>query len=251
MLAALTGTGLSAAAGLNAFIPLVIVGVLARWTELIKLPDGLDWLASWPAIIISLVLLLAELVLDKIPGVDHVNDVIQTAVRPLVGSVIFAATAAADVVENSQFWQDHSWLGYTLGAIVALVVHTAKAASRTAVNAATGGTGSPVASFAEDATAVSMSFAAILLPWLVLLFIFGMVFAVYRIVTTGRRRRRRKAERQAQGRAARRKLSLWPAERKNKLLDRFRLKTDDLDGPRNFRTRRGLARTTTMNLSDS
>ncbi len=162
MLAALTGAGLSAAAGLNAFIPLVIVGTLARFTSLIELPPGLTWLASWPAIIVSLLLLLVELVLDKIPGVDHVNDVIQSAVRPVVGAVIFAATAAADVVESSQFWKDHEWLGYVIGAIMSFAVHLGKATSRTAINAATAGTGSPVASFTEDAVAVGLSFSAIL-----------------------------------------------------------------------------------------
>lgn len=203
MLAALTGTGLSAAAGLNAFIPLVIVGTLARFTSLIELPSSLSWLASWPAIIISLVLLLVEVVLDKIPGVDHVNDIIQTAVRPVVGAVIFTATSSADVVESSEFWQDHQWLGYIAGAIMASVVHVGKATSRTAINAASAGTGSPIASFAEDAVAVGLSFSAILFPWLVVLALLAMGAAVYRIVTTGRRRRQRKAAEQAERRARR------------------------------------------------
>lgn len=203
MLAALTGAGLSAAAGLNAFIPLLIVGVLSRFTDIIVLPAGLTWLESWPAIIVSGLLLLAEVIFDKIPGVDHVNDLIQTLVRPVVGSVIFAATAAADIVESSQFWQDNPWLGYVLGAIVAGSVHVGKATSRTAINAATAGTGSPVASFAEDAVAVGLSFSAILIPWLVALFFVGMGFAVYRIVTIGRRRRRRKAAAQLEARERR------------------------------------------------
>jgi uncharacterized membrane protein len=203
MLAALTGAGLSAAAGLNAYIPLVIVGTLARFTDLIELPHGLTWLSSWPSIIIFSVLLLVEIVLDKIPGVDHVNDIIQTAVRPVVGAVIFAATAAADVVESSQFWKDNEWLGYVLGAIMASIVHIGKATSRTAINAATAGVGSPVASVAEDGVAVGLSFSAILVPWLVALILLAMGAAVYRIVTTGRRRRERKAAEQAEDRAAR------------------------------------------------
>ena len=203
MLAALTGAGLSAAAGLNAYIPLVIVGTLARFTSLIELPHGLTWLASWPSIIIFSVLLLVEIVLDKIPGVDHVNDIIQTAVRPVVGAVVFAATAAADVVESSEFWQNNEWLGYVLGAIMASIVHIGKATSRTAINAATAGVGSPVASFAEDGVSVGLSFSAILIPWFVAIILLAMGAAVYRIVTTGRRRRQRKAAAQAETRAAR------------------------------------------------
>jgi len=208
MLSALTGTGLSAAAGLNAFIPLVIVGLLGRFTELIELPQHLAWLTSWPAIIIASALLLSEVVLDKIPGVDHVNDVLQTGVRPVVGGVIFSATAAADAVQTSEFWQNNPWLGALLGAIIAGLVHTGKAVSRPAINAFTGGAGSPVASFSEDAVAVGLSFSAILVPFLVIFFLLGMAFAVYRIVTIGRRRRERKAARAAQRREEREKQGL-------------------------------------------
>lgn len=203
MLAALTGAGLSAAAGLNAFIPLVLVGVFARFTEFIQLPEHLEWLQSWPAIIISLALLVAELILDKIPGVDHVNDLIQTMVRPLVGGVIFAATAASTVVDQSNFWQENPLIAGLVGAAVALTTHVSKAASRPAINASTGGTGAPLASFAEDAIAVALCLIAIFVPILVIgVFIF-IGIAVYRIVTTGRRRRRHREMRQAEERLER------------------------------------------------
>ncbi|MFW2513817.1 DUF4126 domain-containing protein [Demequina sp. SO4-13] len=203
MLAALTGAGLSAAAGLNAFIPLVLVGVFARFTEFIQLPAHLEWLQSWPAIIISLGLLVAELIIDKIPGVDHVNDLIQTAVRPVVGGIIFAATAASTVVDESNFWQDNPLIAGVVGAIIALLTHVAKAASRPAVNASTGGTGAPLASFAEDAISVALVLIAIFVPVLVVFVFLFMGIAVYRIVTTGRRRRRHREMRQAEERLER------------------------------------------------
>lgn len=190
MLAGLTGAGLSAAAGLNAFIPLVIVALAARFTDFIDLPDNLMWLQSWPTIIISVVLLLAELVLDKIPGVDHINDLIQSAVRPLVGGVIFAATSAAAEIDATAFWSDNPLIAGVIGAIVAGIVHMGKSAARPAVNAATGGTGAPVASFAEDATSVGLSFLAIFIPVLVFFVFLGMGVVLYFILTTGRRRRR-------------------------------------------------------------
>ena len=46
VLEALTGTGLAASAGLNAYIPLVIMGVLARYTDSIGLPNGWQWLSN-------------------------------------------------------------------------------------------------------------------------------------------------------------------------------------------------------------
>ena len=203
MIAALTGAGLSAAAGLNAFIPLVLVGVFARFTTFIDLPENLMWLQEWPTIIIALLLLASELVLDKIPGVDNVNDLIQTAVRPLVGGVIFAASASAAELDAGQFWTDNPMIAGIAGAVIALVVHTGKATSRPAVNASTGGTGAPLASFAEDATSVALSLLAIFAPILVAVVIFGLGVAFYYIITSGRRRRRNREILQAQERLER------------------------------------------------
>lgn len=202
MIAGLTGAGIAAAAGLNAFIPLVIVGIFARFTEFIELPDQLLWLQSWPCIIIAIILLGLELVLDKIPGVDHVNDLLQSIIRPLVGGVLFAATAATVGGEGS-FWAEQPLISGVLGAIIAAAVHTGKAAARPAVNASTGGTGAPLASFAEDATAVALTLISIFMPVLVVFILIAMGFAFYRVVTTGRRRRRRRLELEAEGRAER------------------------------------------------
>ena len=84
--------GLSASAGLNAYIPLLVVGVLAHYTNLIKLNSPWDTLAS-PWILIMLgILLIIEMLADKIPAVNHINDLIQTFVRPVAGAVAFAAS---------------------------------------------------------------------------------------------------------------------------------------------------------------
>ena len=203
MFAALTGAGMAAAAGLNAFIPVVIVGLFARFTDFIVLPEQLEWLQSWPCIIIALALLATELVLDKIPGVDHINDLLQSLVRPVVGGIMFAATAASQVIDQSEFWQDNPLVGGLIGAVIAAGVHTAKSASRPSVNAATAGTGAPLASFAEDAAAVALSLIAIFVPVLVIVVLVAMAFVFYRVVTTGRRRRRRRALLEAEERAER------------------------------------------------
>ena len=94
MIAALTGMGLSAAAGLNAYIPFLLVALLARFTDVITLPVGLTWIESGWAIAVGVVLLLAELVLDKVPAVDTVNDAIQSFIRPSMGGLMTAATTA-------------------------------------------------------------------------------------------------------------------------------------------------------------
>ena len=101
MIAALTGMGLSAAAGLNAYIPFLIVALVAKFTDVITLPATYAWIESWWAIGIGSLLLLSEVVLDKIPAVDTVNDAVQTFIRPAMGGLIFAATAAAEEVDQS------------------------------------------------------------------------------------------------------------------------------------------------------
>ena len=101
MIAALTGTGLAAAAGLNAYIPFLLVALLSRFTDVIDLPAQYAWIESNWAIAMSAVSLLSEMVLDKIAIVDHLNDLVATLIRPTVGGLIFAATTAAEQVDES------------------------------------------------------------------------------------------------------------------------------------------------------
>jgi hypothetical protein len=82
VLEALTGTGLAASAGLNAYIPLLSVGLLTRYTDAISLPSEWQWLENPWVLSILGILLTIEFIADKIPAVDHVNDVLQTVVRP-------------------------------------------------------------------------------------------------------------------------------------------------------------------------
>ena len=194
MLASLTGLGLSAAAGLNAYIPLLLVGVLARFTDVITLPEPYRWIQSGWALAVVSVLLAAELVLDKIAVVDHVNDAIQTLVRPTVGGVIFAATTAAAAQADSSTWmQQHPWVGVLLGVVVAGLVHATKATARPLVNVGTVGTGTPVVSAAEDAASLGMSLVAIFLPILVVVVLLLLGWAAFTLVRRARARRRRRS----------------------------------------------------------
>ena len=193
MLASLTGLGLSAAAGLNAYIPLLLVGVLARFTDVITLPEPYRWIQSGWALAVFSVLLLAEVVLDKVAVVDHVNDAVQTLVRPTVGGVIFAASTAASQADSSTWMREHPWVGVLLGVAVAGVVHATKATARPLVNATTVGTGTPVVSAAEDVAALGMSLVAIFLPVLVVVVLVLVGWAAWGLVRRARARRRRRS----------------------------------------------------------
>jgi hypothetical protein len=192
VLEALTGTGLAASAGLNAYIPLVLMGLLSRYTDVINLPTGWQWLSNGWVLVILLVLLTVEVVADKVPVVDHVNDVVQTVVRPTAGGLAFGAGSSsqtATVTDPGQFFASHQWVPIAAGVLIALSVHGIKAVARPVVNASTAGFGAPVASTAEDATSVVMSLVAILLPVLVLVFVVLLaVLAGWLVRRRGRRR---------------------------------------------------------------
>ncbi|MFC4109109.1 DUF4126 domain-containing protein [Micromonospora zhanjiangensis] len=197
MLEVLTGTGLAASAGLNAYIPLLVMGLLGRYTDLLHLPAGSQWLSNGWVLLILAVLLVVEVVADKVPVVDHVNDMVQTVVRPTAGGLAFGAGSGSDTVTVSdpgQFFTSHQWVPVVAGIVLAFGVHGVKAAARPVINATTAGIGAPVASTVEDVTSVLMSLVAILLPVLVLAFLLGMVWFTFWFV---RRRKDRRRERQA------------------------------------------------------
>jgi Domain of unknown function (DUF4126) len=168
VLAALTGMGLSAAAGLNAYIPFLVVALGARLTDVVVLPAGWEWMESNWAIGIGVALLLTEIVLDKVPAVDTVNDTIQTFIRPSMGGMIFAATTAAAEVDSSTWMQENPWVSVVLGVVISGLVHGGKMAARPVINGATAGVGAPVVSTVEDVSSVGLSFLALLAPVLAL-----------------------------------------------------------------------------------
>lgn len=190
MLAALTGTGLSAAAGLNAYIPFLIVAVIARFTEFLNLPAQFAWIESNWAIGAAAVLLLGEVVFDKIPVVDHINDAVGTFIRPATGGLIFAATQAADDLEaGSSFMQDNPWIGVVLGIVTAGIVHTGKAVARPVVNVSTLGVGAPLVSTAEDTASLGLSLVAIFFPIIVIFLLLLLLWGGLVLWRKGRRRR--------------------------------------------------------------
>lgn len=195
MLELLTGLGLSASAGLNAWIPLLVVGLLARYTDLLTLPPSWEWLSNGWVVSIVAVLLGVEIIADKIPVVDSANDVLQTVIRPASGGLVFGAGSSSETVtvtDPGELFADRGWVPIAIGVLVALVVHGMKALARPVLNTMTAGVGAPVVSTAEDTTSVLMSLTAILLPILVIGFVVGLVAIWW---WTLRRRRARRAAR--------------------------------------------------------
>jgi hypothetical protein len=191
----MTGFGLATAAGLNAYIPLLAMGLLSRFTDLIALPHGWSWLENGWVIAIVAILLVVEIVADKVPALDSVNDVVQTFVRPTAGGIVFGSGTAAQtaaVTDPGEFARTGQWVPIAIGVVTALVVHLTKTTVRPAANVATAGFAAPVLSTIEDITSVALVFIAILIPVLVLVVLIALGWAA---VVLWRRRRRRKAAR--------------------------------------------------------
>jgi hypothetical protein len=179
-----TGLGLAVAAGLNAFIPLLVAGLLVRF-DLYSFGEPYDMLGSTPALVILVVLLVVEILADKVPAVDSVNDAIQTFIRPASGAVLFAAAASG----VGQDWAQA--LALILGLVTAAGVHATKATARPVINVATAGVGGPVVSTVEDGVSAGLALTALLAPLVAALILLGLAFGVVWLL------RRRRATRRA------------------------------------------------------
>jgi hypothetical protein len=179
----LTGLGLALPAGLNAYIPLLAVALADRYTGLIQLSAPYDTLSS-PAVIVLLAVLLGiELLADKIPLVDHVNDLIQSAIRPAAGAILLmASTEAVDSINPV--------VAMLLGLLVSGSIHTAKTTFRPIVTATTGGLGNPIVSASEDGAAIALSLVALVAPVLVA-FVLGALVVLALLFIRRRRHRHR------------------------------------------------------------
>lgn len=176
--------GLSGSAGLNAYIPLLIVSLAGRFPlndPLIELAQPYDALSSWWAIGVLVVLLLIEMFVDKVPAVDSVNDVIQTVIRPTAGAILFAANAEV-ITDISPV------ITIIAGLLLAGSVHVTKGVIRPVVTTTTAGTGNWVVSIIEDIIAFFVSVLSVLIPILALLVTIFFLFIGFRWL----RRRRQK-----------------------------------------------------------
>lgn len=194
MVELLTGTGLALSAGLNAYIPMLTLGMLATFTDLVTLPPSWQWLEEPWVLVILGVLFLVEIVADKIPAVDHLNDIVQTIVRPTSGGLVFVAGSGAQtpaITDPAAFFTSPGALPVILGVGLALLAHLVKATARPVVNLSTAGTGAPVMSVVEDITSTTLSILAILVPIFVIVFIVALVAVGVGAARQRRRHRRR------------------------------------------------------------
>ena len=174
--------GLSGAAGLNAWIPLLATALLARW-GVIDLAEPYANQSSTPALIALGAALVLDFVGDKVPVVDSVLHAIGTVVHPLAGAVLFAGQTglATDIPPV---------LAWLAGAAVSGTLHGGRAAVRPASTATTAGTANPLLSAAEDLVSGALTALAIVAPAVAFVLVLGLLGAVVVVVRTVLLRRR-------------------------------------------------------------
>ena len=180
--AILTGIGLAAPAGLNAYVPLLVLALADRATTYVNLSTPYDALSSNVGIAIIVVLLTIEIAVDKVPGLDHANDIVQSFVRPAAGAIVALASTSGLVTVNPAVM-------VLLGLVLAGSVNAVKVTTRPVVTVGTGGILNPFVSIGEDVLATFASLAAIFVPALVLVFL--AIFAVSSILLLRRLRQSR------------------------------------------------------------
>lgn len=158
VVALLSGLGLASSSGLNAYLPLLILALTDRISDSFDLPGPYDAISSNAGIIVILLVMVVELVADKIPPIDHYNDLLHTPVRMVAGAICFMAVAA----ESDRL---NVWVAGVLGLALAGAVSYWKLKQRPAVTAATNGIGNPIVSLVEDIGVILVAVVAMVFPW--------------------------------------------------------------------------------------
>lgn len=172
----LSAFGLSTAAGLNAYLPLLTVGLLARYTSLITLSEPYNLLSNPIVLIVIGVLAVLDFVGDKIPAVDHALHTVGLIIAPIAGAIVFMSA-------NSDAGSVSPLLAAICGIIVAGATHGARTTVRPLATVSTAGFANPVISLAEDVTSLGLSVLAIViapLAFLLVLLFALLLFWLYR-----------------------------------------------------------------------
>jgi uncharacterized membrane protein len=179
------GAGLGVLSGLRAFLPLALVGLIAR-TGVFGGAMDLDgtnfaFLESTWAIGIFALIALFEMAADKVPLLDSAQDLVATPLRVLAGAVLFGA-AMADEQTAAMI------AGMVGGGLISGAAHAVKGVIRPGATIATGGTVNPFLSLFED---LATALGTVLLALLPLLGILMLVFLLLLVFRLSRRRRRK------------------------------------------------------------
>lgn len=166
------GISLAACAGLRAFLPLLVMGILVR-TGYLGVNESFHWMGATPTLIVFGVATLVEILGDKFPSVDHFLDSAGVVVKPMAGTILFSTV----IIKMDPMLA--VVLGIIAGGTVAEVIHVKKAALRVGSSTVTAGFANPILSFMEDITAALGISLSVLFPILAVFLVILVIIAGY------------------------------------------------------------------------
>jgi hypothetical protein len=166
--------GLALASGLNTYLPLFLLALLARYTHAVTLSPRFHWLVSNEALLILGALALLEILAEKFPVVDHVWDFVHTALRPVAGALAAGATMPGDSTSALVF-------ALLTGGTLATAAHSTKSGIRLMSTSKSFGVANPLISLGEDLTVVAGTLLSVYAPWVMLgvVLLFVLLFALF------------------------------------------------------------------------
>jgi hypothetical protein len=148
---------ISFAAGLNVYLTVAVLGLLARF-HVLQLPPGISVLDHTWVIAVAIAMSVIEAVADKIPYFDLVWNALHTFIRiPAAALLAYQASSSLSPGEHA--------LVTVAAAAIATVSHTAKTSARVAVSASPEPVSNAVLSTGEDVAAAGITWLATVHPF--------------------------------------------------------------------------------------
>ena len=174
-----SASGLAGAAGLNAGVPLLTLGLLWRFNNL-ALNPSFEFLGSTPMLIFVGVFCLIDVVVDKLPRIDHVWHICGMFVYPFAGALCFASQP--DIGQRLS-----GPIALMLGALLAGSIHLARAVLRPKEHARQVLARSPALSAIEDVVAGALTALALTIPIGALCLLAATIFVQLELIVRARR----------------------------------------------------------------
>ena len=173
----------SFAAGLNLYITVAVLGLLARF-HVLNLPPGLSLLDQTWVIAVAIALSLVEAFADKIPYFDLVWNAVHTFIRvPAAAILAYQATTHLSTGERA--------LVTVVAAAIAGIAHTAKTSARVAVSTTPEPFSNAALSMSEDFAAAGITWVATVHPYVgaaIVVVALGLIVVLFRWLMRGFRR---------------------------------------------------------------
>lgn len=161
--------GLALSSGVNTYLPLFLLALIARFGHIIHLSPRFAWLVSDQAICILGAMAVGEILAQKFPVLDNAWDFLHTLLRPIAGAV--ASGATVNTTNPAEIL-----IAMLVGGTLAAAAHSTKSSVRLLTTSKSLGAANFFLSLGEDAGVVTTTLLSVYVPWVMLAVV--IIFAV-------------------------------------------------------------------------